>query len=90
MNYSTVNLLKDGAIMQLQTTAKLCEEGYITAEECLRGSNEILYFFIYALNDSSVNLDCVKQQHFKNFCKYKDWVNERIANERKTTANSKK
>lgn len=89
MNYSTVNLLKDGAMTQLQTTAKLYEEGYITAEECVRESSEILYSFIYALNDSGVNLDCIEQQHFKNFCKYKDWVNERIANERKTTANSK-
>lgn len=89
MNYSTMNLLKDGAMMQLQTTAKLYEEDYITAEECVRESNEILYSFIYALNDSGVNLDCIEQQHFKNFCRYKDWVNERIANGRKTTANSK-
>ena len=89
MNYSTANLLKDGAITQLQIVAKLYEEGSITAEDCARESNEILYSFIYALNDSGVNLNCIEQQHFKNFCRYKNWVNERIANERKTTANSK-
>lgn len=45
MNHSTMNLLKDGAMAQLQEIASLYEEGYITAEECAKESNEVLYAF---------------------------------------------
>ena len=81
MNYNTVNLLRDGAMVQLQHEAELYQDGYITAEECMKESNEILYFFLYALNNSGANCDCVISQHAANFEKYKNWVDERIANE---------
>lgn len=81
MNYSTMNLLKDGAMAQLQEIASLYEANYITAEECAKESNNVLYSLIYALSDTIVNFDCVEGQHEKNFKRYKNWVDERIANE---------
>lgn len=81
MNYSTVNLLKDGAMVQLQHIAELYQDGYLTAEECAKESNDILYSFQYALNDSNVDCSCIVRQHIINFEKYKNWIDERIANE---------
>ena len=52
MNYSTMNLLKDGAMTQLQEIAALYEANYITAEECIKESNNVLYSLICALSDT--------------------------------------
>lgn len=81
MNYTTVNLLKDGAMVQLQHIAELYQDDYLTAEECLKESNEILYSLLYALNDSNADCLCVVRQHIANFERYRTWVNERITNE---------
>ena len=89
MNHSTMNLLKDGAMTQLQEIASLYEEGYITAEECIEESNNVLYSLICALSDYLVNFDCIERQHQLNFKRYKNWVNERIVDERKTVAKPK-
>lgn len=79
MNYSIANMLKDGAMAQLQNITKLYRDGYITAEECAQESNEILYAFISALIDSGVDCDCIEMQHTINFDIYRSWVAGRIA-----------
>lgn len=82
MNYKTKLLIRDGAMSQLEYIAKLYKNGYITAEECAEKSNEVLYTVLSSFtSDDLICYDFIEEQHKSNFYKYKNWVDERIANE---------
>ena len=78
MNYITKILIRDGAMSQLKNLYKLYKDEYITAEECIKESNGVLYSFLSALDESNVDYDCIIAQHRANFNRYKDWVNEKL------------
>lgn len=83
MNHKIRLLIRDGAMSQLDYIAKLYRNGNITAEECARESNDVLYTVLSSLtSDDCIHYDLMKERHKANFYKYKNWVDERIANER--------